>query len=240
MNSWTSKAEADPGPQRARSIEAITAGSLLIFSAIAATAMVWTRLQADIDQPTFEETLAAIDQNTLWYTWHGMARTFFGALLITAAGFIKPAMFLARGWQLRMSSVLLSLGGIAMIISGVLAVFIVAVYWVDTYELESFDHYREITGSIGNTLIGLAIILLSVVQWRLGGFMKPLALLAPFVGIGMILVWLDAATIFHRISGTGFLVWLLATALTLIAGALVSWRTKPTIGCDDGIQKLRI
>ncbi len=234
------KEEADPGPQRARSIEAITAGSLLIFSAIAAAAMVWTRLQADIDQPTFEETLAAIDQNTLWYTWHGMARTFFGALLIAVAGFIRPAMFLARGWQLRLSSVFLSLGGIAMIISGVLAVFIVAVYWVDTYDLESFDHYREITGSIGNTLIGLAIVLLSVVQWRLGGFMKPVALLALFVGIGMILVWLDAATIFHRISGTGFLVWLLATALVLIAGSIGSRRTKSAIGTDNSIHKLRI
>ena len=202
--------------------------------------MVWTRLQADIDHPTFEETLAAIDQNTLWYTWHGMARTFFSALLIAVAGFIKPAMLLARGWQLRLSSVLLSLGGIAMIISGVLVIFIASVHWVDTYDLESFDHYREITGSVGNTLIGLAIVLLSVVQWRLGGFMKPVALLAPFAGIGMILVWVDAATIFHRISGTGFLVWLLATALVLIAGAFGSRRTKPIIGTDDSIHKLRI
>ncbi len=211
-----------------------------MLSAIAAAAMVWTRLQADIDQPTFEETLAAIDQNTLWYTWHGMARTFFGALLIAAAGFIKPAMLLARGWQLRLSGVLLSLGGIAMIISGVLVIFIAGVHWVDIYNLESFDHYREIAGRIGNTLIGLAIVLLSVVQWRLGGFMKPVGLLAPFVGIGMILVWVDAATIFHRVSGTGFLVWLLATALVLIAGAFGSRRTKPVIGTDDSIHKLRI
>ena len=234
------KAEADPGPQRARSIEAVTAGFLLIFSAIAAAAMVWTRLQADVDQPSFEETIAAIDQNTLWYTWHGMARTFFGALLIAAAGFIKPAMLLARGWQLRLSSVLLSLGGIAMIISGVLVIFIASVHWVDIYNLESFDHYREIAGRISNTFIGLAIVLLSVVQWRLGGFMKPVALLAPFVGVGMILVWVDAATIFHRVSGTGFLVWLLATVLVLIAGAFGSRRTKPVIGTDDSIHKLRI
>ena len=211
-----------------------------MLSAIAAAAMVWTRLQADIDQPTFEETLAAIDQNTLWYTWHGMARAFFGALLIAAAGFIKPAMLLARGWQLRLSGVLLSLGGIAMIISGVLVIFIASVHWVDTYNLESFDHYREIAGSISNTFIGLAIVLLSVVQWRLGGFMKPIALLAPFVGIGMILVWVDAATIFHRISGTGFLIWLLATALVLIAGGFGSRRTNPAFGNNDGIHKLRI
>ena len=211
-----------------------------MFSAIAAAAMVWTRLQADIDQPTFEETLAAIDQNTLWYTWHGMARTFFGALLIAAAGFIKPDMLLARGWQLRLSGVLLNLGGIAMIISGALVIFIVAAYWVDTYNLESFDHYREITGSIGNTLIGLAIVLLSVVQWRLGGLMKPVAILAPFVGIGMILVWLDAATIFHRISGTGFLIWLVASAIVLVSGTFGSRRKEPNFDPNDSTHNLQV
>ena len=231
---------ANPEPQKGQSFNAIAAGFLLILAAITAVAMVWTRLQADIDQPTFEETLAAIDQNTLWYTWHGLARTFFGASLIIVAVFIKPAMFLARGWQLRLSSIVLNLGGIAMITSGVIVLFISTVYWTDAYDVESFDHYREIAGSIGNTLIGLAIILLTVVQWRLGGFLKSVALLAPFVGIGMILVWIDATTILHRISGTGFLIWLLATAIVLIAGAFSSPQTEPNIGIDDGTHKLRI
>ena len=234
------KIGSNPDANQGRPIEAVTAGLLLIVSATAAAAMVWTRLQADIDQPTFGETLAAIDQNTLWYTWHGMARTFFGALLIIAAAFIRPAMLLARGWQLQMSSILLNLGGIAMITSGVLVLFISTVYWADAYDVESFDHYREIAGSIGNTFIGLAIILLTVVQWRLGRFMKPVAAIAPFVGIGMILVWIDAATILHRISGTDFLIWLLATAIVLIAGAFSSPQTEPNIGIDDGTHKLRI
>ena len=231
---------ANPEPQKGQSFNAIAAGFLLILAAITAVAMVWIRLQADIDQPTFEETLAAIDQNTLWYTWHGLARTFFGASLIIVAVFIKPAMFLARGWQLRLSSIVLNLGGIAMIVSGVLVIFISTVYWTDAYDVESFDHYREIAGSIGNTLIGLAIILLTVVQWRLGGFMKSVALLAPFVGIGMILVWIDAATILHRISGTGFLIWLLATAIVLMSGVFGSPQTEPNVGTDDVTHKLRI
>ena len=234
------KIGSNPDANQGRPIEAVTAGFLLILAAIAAVAMVWTRLQADIDQPTFEETLAAIDQNTIWYSWHGTARAFFGVSLIIAAAFIKPAMFLARGWQLRLSSVVLNLGGIAMITSGVIVLFISTVYWTDAYDVETFDHYREIAGSIGNTFIGLAIILLTVVQWRLGRFMKPVAAIAPFVGIGMILVWIDAATILHRISGTGFLIWLLATAIVLIAGAFSSPQTEPNIGIDDGTHKLRI
>ena len=240
MNSRILKIGSNPDTNQGRPIEATTAGLLLIVSAIAAVAMVWTRLQADIDQPTFEETLAAIDQNTLWYTWHGLARTFFGALLIVVAAFIGPAMFLARGWQLRLSSILLNLGGIAMIVSGVLVIFISTVYWTDAYDIATFDHYREVTGSIGNTFIGLAIVLLSVVQWRLSGFMKPVALLAPFVGIGMILVWIDATTILHRISGTGFLIWLLATAIVLVSGTFASPQTEPNVGNDDGTHKLRI
>ena len=240
MNSRILKIGSNPDTNQGRPIEAVTAGFLLILAAIAAVAMVWTRLQADIDQPTFEETLAAIDQNTIWYSWHGTARAFFGVSLIIAAAFIKPAMFLARGWQLRLSSIVLNLGGLAMITSGVIVLFISTVYWTDAYDVESFDHYREIAGSIGNTLIGLAIILLTVVQWRLGGFLKSVALLAPFVGIGMILVWIDATTILHRISGTGFLIWLLATAIVLIAGAFSSPQTEPNIGIDDGTHKLRI
>ena len=234
------KIGSNPDANQGRPIEAVTAGFLLILAAIAAVAMVWTRLQADIDQPTFEETLAAIDQNTIWYSWHGTARAFFGVSLIIAAAFIKPAMFLARGWQLRLSSIVLNLGGIAMIVSGVLVIFISTVYWTDAYDVESFDHYREIAGSIGNTFIGLAIILLSVVQWRLGRFMKPVAAIAPFVGIGMILVWIDAATILHRISGTSFLIWLLATAIVLMSGTFASPQTEPNVGTDDGTHKLRI
>ena len=196
------KIGSNPDTNQGRPIEATTAGLLLIVSAIAAVAMVWTRLQADIDQPTFEETLAAIDQNTIWYSWHGTARAFFGVSLIIAAAFIKPAMFLARGWQLRLSSIVLNLGGIAMIVSGVLVIFISLLDRRSTSKVSTITarsrKYRQHLYRFGHHPAEMAI-----------GFHEASGLLAPFVGIGMILVWIDAATILHRISGTGFLIWLL-------------------------------
>ncbi|MCY4474858.1 MAG: hypothetical protein OXC83_05420 [Chloroflexi bacterium] len=217
MNSWSLKAEADPGPQRARSIEAITAGTLLILSAIAATAMVWARLQADIDQPTFEETLAAIDQNTLWYTWHGAARTFFGALLIAAASLIGPAMASAQGWHLKVAVALLILGGIVMVVSGVIVIFVGSFDWTEIYDVEQLDGNRALAGSISNTIIGLAIILMAPVQWSQGGIMKLTGWLAPLTGLGMVIIWWDSSSI-HQISGLLFLSWILGTSIGLIIG----------------------
>ncbi len=198
-------------------MEGCVAGFLLLLTSVAAAAMVWTRIQADVDQASFEEMLVAIDENLLWYIWHGTARAFFGGLLIGSASLIRSAMSLAQGWQLRWSSLLLSLGGTAMIVSGVLVVFIASVYWTDTYDIEQFDEYRRVAGSIGNTLVGLAIIGLTLVQWRLGGLMKLLGGLAPITGLGMIMVWWDSLNV-HQLTGTLFLLWMLGTAFSLIFG----------------------
>ena len=46
--------------------------------------------------------------------------------------------------------------------------------------------------------------------------MKPLALSGTIIGVAMILVWWDAATMLHRVSGAGFIIWLVVTALVLI------------------------
>ncbi len=81
---------------------------------------------------------------------------------------------------------------------------------------EQYYYYRGLAGNIGNSLIGLALILLGPTQWRSGGMMKPLALLGTIIGVAMILVWWDAATMLHRASGAGFIIWLVVTALVLI------------------------
>ena len=216
------------GPDNRQTMEGYVAGFLLLLTSVAAAAMVWTRIQADVDQTSLEEMLVAIDENLLWYIWHGTARAFFGGLLIGSASLIRPAMSLAQGWQLRWSSLLLSLGGTAMIISGVLVIFIASVYWTDTYNIEQFDEYRKVTGSIGNTLIGLAIIGLCPVQWRLGGMMKLVGGLAPITGLGMIIVWWDSLNV-HQLTGTLFLLWMLGTAFSLIFG----WFGRSRVGGSD-------
>lgn len=198
-------------------VEGVVSGILLLLSAIVAMVMAWTRLQADIDQPTFEEMLAAIDENLYWYHSHGSMRVIFGGLLIAAASLIRPAMASAQGWQLKVSAALLILGGIAMVVSGFLVLFVGSVYWTDIYDVGQFDGYRALAGSIGNTTIGLAIILMTPIQWRLGGMMKFLGTLAPFAGLGMVIVWWDASSL-HQISGVLFLLWMLGTSISLTFG----------------------
>ena len=217
MSNRLVKIATDPDPQRTQTIEGVVSGILILLATIAAMAMVWTRLQADIDQPTFEEMLVAIDENLVWYHWHGSMRVIFGGLLIAAASLIRPAMASAQGWQLRVSAVLLNLGGIAMVVSGVLVLFVGSVYWTDIYDVEQFDGYRSLAGSIGNTAIGLAIILMTPIQWRLGGMMKFLGIFAPLVGLGMVIVWWDASGV-HQVSGVLFLLWMLGTSISLIFG----------------------
>ena len=215
MNNRLVEIATNPDPERSRTVEGIVAGFLLLLVAIAAVAMAWTRLQADFDRATFEETLTAIDENLLWYSWHGTARIFFGGLLIPAASMFGLAMTHAQGWQLKISMTILMLGGVSMAVSGVLVIFIASVYWADVFNIEQFDGYRALAGNIANTLIGLAIILITPTQWHLGGFMKLPAISAPLTGIGMIIVWWDSSTI-HQISGALFLLWIVGTSLALI------------------------
>ncbi len=217
LSNWLIKNATNPDPQRTQTIEGAISGILLFLATIAAIAMAWTRLQADVDQPTFEEMLVAIDENLIWYHWHGTMRVLFGGLLIAAASLMGPAMASAQGWQLRGSGVLLGIGGIAMLLSGVLVIFVGSVYWSDTFEVEQIDSYRSLSGNIGNTAIGLAIILMTPIQWRLGGMMKFLSGLAPLSGLGMVIVWWDASSV-HQISGVLFLLWMLGTSISLMFG----------------------
>ena len=238
MTSSVGKNATTPKSQTGRTIEGFVAGILLLLAATAAALMVWTRLQADFDQSTLQETLVAIDQNTLWYNWHGTSRVFFGGLLIAFATVITTAMSLPHGWQLRVSSGLLILGGAAMVASGVLVIFISAIYWTEVYDVESFGRYRAITGSIGNTLIGLAVIIMTPIQWRLGGLMKTSAVLAPIAGIGLVLVWWDSVDI-HRVSGAIFFVWMVTTAVSLMSGLFRLKSTRGESRITDAAWKFR-
>ncbi len=238
MTSRVGEIATTPEPQAGRTIEGFIAGILLLLASIAAAFMVWTRLQADFDHATFQEMVTAIDQNTLWYSWHGTSRVVFGALLIGFATIITTTITPPHGWQLRGSAWLLSIGGAAMIASGVLVIFISAVYRAEVYDVESLDQYRAVVGSIGNTLVGLSIVLMTPIQWRLGGLMKLSAVLAPIVGVSMVLVWWDSSTI-HRLSGAGFFIWMIITAVSLMFGLFGPERTNGNFQMADTARKFQ-
>ncbi len=103
-------------------LEGTIGGFILILTALAAVAMVWTRLEANVDNPTLEATFRAIDENSAMYNWHGTARLWFCGLLLASSYFISPALAQARAIGLRASRLFLTLAGIAMIVSGILTI----------------------------------------------------------------------------------------------------------------------
>ena len=75
---------------------------------------------------------------------------------------------------------------------------------------------RWITGSLGFTLAGLALVALGPVQWRMGGILRVTAVIDVVLGVAMLFIWLDAATAVHRITGVAFLIWLILVGLWLV------------------------
>ena len=77
---------------------------------------------------------------------------------------------------------------------------------------------RWISGKIGFTLAGLALVATSARQWRVGGALRRLAPPTALIGAAMQLIWVDAATIVHRFSGPLFMVWLALIGFMLASG----------------------
>ena len=103
---------------------------------------------------------------------------------------------------------------------------------------EALFSVRWITGSLGFTLAGLGLVALAPVQWRMGGILRVAAVAGAVLGLAMLLIWVDAATVFHRISGVGFLVWLIAAGLWLITGRPVSKDYQEPTGNSAGVNPL--
>ena len=77
---------------------------------------------------------------------------------------------------------------------------------------------RGISGKLGFTLAGLALLANAIRQWRIGGTLRRLAPATALVGAAMQLIWVDAATIVHRVTGPLFLVWLALIGFMLASG----------------------
>jgi hypothetical protein len=77
---------------------------------------------------------------------------------------------------------------------------------------------RWATGALGFTLAGLALVALMPVQWRVGGVLRVASVIVAVLGLAMLFIWIDAATAVHRITGVGFLIWLIVAGLWLITG----------------------
>ena len=207
-----------------------TAGLFLLLTALATAISVPARLLADADQPTLTESLLAIIANRGYYATGGAARFVSGIALLGAAWFVwramadyhRPAVGLAAGF--------LGISGLITAVSGACAVAIAAAAPAAPTatlavgdglpNLQPLADARWITGKVGFTLAGLGLIALGPAQWRIGGLLKASAVADVIIGAAMLFIWIDAATVMHRVSGVAFLLWLIVSGLWLVAGRL--------------------
>ena len=214
-------------PAAAPDSAARAAGILLVLTAAATVVAVVGRLSAGADQPALVDSLAAVAANARRYGAGGAGRLVSGLSLIAAAWYLprmhagvpRPATPLAAG--------MLSASGACTAVSGAYAVLMaVAVRDVTdpgalaaaAVSLDVTARLRPLFGTIGYMLAGGALIVMAVRQWRLEGAWKRLAPVSAVLGIAMQLIWIDAATLVHRVSGIAFTLWLVAAGGLLWAG----------------------
>ena len=205
-----------------------TAGIFLLLTALATAISVPARLAADADLPSLDESLAAIGSAKLAYGTGGAARLVGGVTLVAAAVPLWRAMSVYHPVAMAAAAIFLVASGLASIVSGAAATALAATAPTDLMppELvvlpaeEAAFAIRWIAGTLGFTFAGLGLIALAPVQWRMGGVLRVTAVVDAVLGIAMLFIWVDAATVVHRITGIAFLIWLIVVGLWLVVPRL--------------------
>ena len=207
------------------------AGALLLLTAAATVVMVYARVSADADQPTLVESLRAIAESRSMYGVSAAARFVSGIALLAAAWYLSRTWIIREGLGTPLVPYLLAASGIFTAASGACA-GVLAVYQMPeataaaggfaTFEapaaLEATAALRWLTGKIGFAAAGIALLVAARYQWRVGGALRRIAPASAVIGIAMQLIWIDGATIMHRIGGTAFFLWLVVIGTMLFTG----------------------
>ncbi len=203
------------------------AGLFLLLTAAATVVMVYARVSADADQPTLLESLRAIAASKAMYSLSGVARFISGVTLIAGAWFLLRTRVIREGFGVPIVPYLFVASGAFTVVSGVCALALVAsapdateaaaLSVVDS-SAETVAYLRWLAGKIGFSIAGLALGVVAYRQWKVGGVIRRIAPASALIGIGMQFIWVDAATIMHRITGVAFFVWLIVIGVVLLTG----------------------
>lgn len=212
-------------------------GLMLLLAAIATAVSVLTRLSSSMEPLPDSLVQLPIILDTGQYAVAGAARVISGLGLLAAAAFLRLALRDGQPIAAGIATTLLELSGAVTAISGACMLALAAeipesaasrVYlysetaWASQVWIDPVNQARWIAGKVGFTLAGLGLIALGPVQWRIGGLLKISAVGDVIIGVAMLFIWVDAATVMHRVSGIAFLVWLVVSGVWLTAGLLKS------------------
>lgn len=209
-------------------------GLLLLLTAIATAVSVMTRLNSSMEPLEGSLIPLPIILDTVQYVIAGAARVLSGLALLAAGVYLWKALRNNQPQAIGLAAALLALSGAITAVSGAAMLALAAgipqaangaptlVAWGVPGWLEPVDGLRWIAGKVGFTLAGLGLIALGPVQWRIGGLLKISAAADVIIGVAMLFIWVDAATVMHRVSGIAFLLWLIASGIWLTLGLLKS------------------
>ncbi len=199
-----------------------TAGQLLILTAIVTLVAVVGRVAADADRETLQEAFAAIAESRLPYALSGAGRLASGVTMGLAAWYLSRTWIIRERHATPAVPAILGISGILTGISGLTAVLLAATLPGSGEAVASLHETmagaRSFTGAAGFAAAGLALILASPYQFRLGGKLRMIAPMSAVLGAAMQFIWLDAATGLHRASGVAFFVWLVLVGILLVTG----------------------
>ena len=205
------------------------AGVLLILTAALTAVAVVGRVAADADQPTLSESIAAIAESSALYGIGGVGRLVSGVTLVLGSWFLWRTWIIRDRLGTPLVPGLLALSGIFTAVSGACAVAL-ALSATSPAEvsatIETTAALRWITGKIGFSAAGLALIVAARYQWMVGGTLRRISPVSALLGIGMQLIWVEAATDLHRLTGTLFFLWLVVIGLMLTTGRVERHFTK--------------
>ena len=207
------------------------AGIFLLLTAATTIVMVFARIAADTDQPTFAASLRAIADNRAMYGLSGAARVLSGVTLMAAAWYLLRTWIIRERLATQIVPALFVVSGIITVLSGSLAIVLAATVpdWPNTTttiftavdsSTETINLLRWLTGKIGFTLMGFALLVATPYQWKAGGLLRYISVVTAAIGIAMLFIWFDAATIMHRISGIGIFIWLVVIGIMLLTGRI--------------------
>ncbi|MDE2861702.1 MAG: hypothetical protein OYI31_01170 [Chloroflexota bacterium] len=191
------------------------AGLLLLLAAAANLVMVITRVLADADQPTLAESLAAIAESQVVYGMTGAARLASGILLAGAALYLWKAWAAPLGIATLAVILLVASGAITAVSGGCALVLAAAASGAVDDLIETVAYLRQLTGSLGFAMAGLGLVAVALRRVQPGDPHRLFPPAALAIGIAMQFIWVDAATLLHRIVGAAFFLWLLAAGIAL-------------------------
>ena len=214
---------------RPRDAAARAAGALLLLTAITTMVAVVTRVSADADQATLAQSLAAVSESRLLYGIGGAARVISAIALTAAAWYLLNTWIIKERFGSPIVPVVFAVSGLFTLVSGACAVWLAASVPGSSGAIDAFAgasstelvaDLRWLTGKIGFAIAGLALLAAARYQWKAGGMLRRIAPVSAIIGVLMLFIWIDAATLVHRFSGAAFFLWLVVIGAMLAAGRI--------------------